>query len=397
MSALVDLVASPRLTTDHRDRVIVTASRLIWILASLFAAGLTWAYFAKLDEVTTGTGKVVPTMHEQTIESLEGGIIKKIFVRQDDIVEPGQVLAQLDPTQAGSTVDESAAKYRAALASRARLQAEVNGTPLVFPPELDDYAALRQSETRLYQTRRDSLAKSIRLIDKSLSLIGKQVEIGESLIGVGASSSVEVLQLKRQQAELELKKADLQSQYLVEARQDLAKASEDVDSLAPVVRGRSDTLQRLTLRSPVKGIVKSVENSTVGGVVPPNGEVMEIIPLEDQLAIETRISPRDIAFIHPGQPASVKISAYDYSIYGDLKGHVEAISPDTIQDKAKPDVYYYRVLVKTDSNALHNKLGKQFPIVPGMVATVDIHTGDKTVFQYLMKPFNRAHEALRER
>lgn len=396
MNVAASIAARPR-SIDAPDRVVVAASRLVWILGMFFAAALIWAYFAKLDEVTTGTGKVVPTMHEQTIESLEGGIISKIFVRQDDIVQPGQILAQLDRTQASSTVDESAAKYRAALASEARLRAEVNGTPVEFPKELDGYPDLRQSEMRLYQTRRDSLLSEVQLTDQALALIGKQVAISESLIKVGAASNVEVLELKRQQAELELKKADLKSQYLVEARQDLAKASAEADSLAPVVRGRSDTLRRLTLRSPVKGIVKSIDISTVGGVVPPNGEVMKLIPLNDQLAIETRVSPRDIAFIHPGQPASVKISAYDYAIYGDLKGHVEAISPDTIQDKMKPDVYYYRVLVKTDTSALHNKLGKAFPIVPGMVATVDIHTGDKTVLQYLFKPFNKAGEAMRER
>jgi adhesin transport system membrane fusion protein len=397
MKALMDIAPRPPRPIKPRDRIIVTASRLIWILGGMFAITLIWAYFAKLDEVTTGTGKVVPIMHEQTIESLEGGIIKKVLVRQDDIVEPGQVLAQLDPTQASSSVDESAAKYHAALASQARLQAELSGTPLAFPKELDAYPDLRRSETQFYDTRRASLTKSIDLVEQSLQLISKEVSISESLIDVGASSSVEVLRLKRERAELELKKSDLRSQYLVEARQDLAKSSEDVDSLEPVVRGHADTLQRLTLRSPVKGIVKSVDNSTVGGVVPPNGEVMQIIPLEDQLAIETRVSPRDIAFIHPGQPASVKISAYDYSIYGDLKGRVDAISPDTIQDKAKPEVYYYRVLVKTDTNALHNKAGKTFPIVPGMVATVDIHTGDKTILQYLLKPFNKAREALRER
>lgn len=404
MTAPAGIVIDPRAkkesitsSEEPRDRAVIAASRLVWILAGLFTAAVIWAYFANLDEVTAGSGKVVPTMREQTIESLEGGIVSKILVRQDEIVQPGQILAQLDPIQASSAVDESAAKFRAALASQARLEAEVSGTPVSFPRELDTYPELRRTEMQLYHTRRESLARSVHLIDLSLQLIGKEVSIGESLIDVGAASSVEVLRLKRQQAELQLKKADLRSQYIVEARQDLAKVNEDVNSMGSVVRGRSDTLRRLTLRSPVRGVIKSVDISTVGGVVPPNGKLMEIIPLEDILAIEARISPRDIAFIHPGQQASVKISAYDYSIYGDLKGHVEAISPDTIRDEAKPDVYYYRVLVKTDTNALHDKAGKVLPIVPGMVANVDIHTGNKTVLQYLLKPFNKAHEALRER
>ncbi|MFN3433121.1 MAG: HlyD family type I secretion periplasmic adaptor subunit [Sphingomonas sp.] len=379
---------------EHR---LATATRLVWILAALFVAALAWAWFANLDEVATGEARVVPTNREQVIQSLEGGILKKLAVRQDDIVRPGQLLAQLDPTQAGSTVDESAAKYRAALASMARLQAEANGVPLRFSPELDGYPDLKASETRLYDTRRRSLQSSVALIDQSLALIGREVTIGQRLIAVGAASNVEVLRLQRQRADLELKKADLRSQYMVEARQDLAKATEEVDSLAPVVRGRSDTLQRLTLRSPVRGVVKNIEVSTIGGVVPPNGKLMEIVPLDDRLLIEARLQPRDIAFIRPGQRASVKVTAYDYSVYGGLDGTVSSISPDTIRDEVKPDVLYYRVFIRTKADSLVNKAGKRFPITPGMVANVDIHTGAKTVFQYLLKPLNRAREALRER
>lgn len=380
--------------TDPRLKL---SSRLVWILCALFAAAVTWAGFATLDEVATGSGRVVPTMSEQVIESLEGGILAKLYVKQDDMVEAGQILAQLDPTQANSTFEESAAKYRAALAASVRLKAEVNRAPLDFPAELDDYPALVQAETRLYQTRRHSLNESIALIDRSIALIRREVEIGESLIEVGAASNVEVIRLRRQLAELELKKAELRSQYLVEARQQLTEANEQVEALAPVMRGRSDTLSRLTLRSPVKGIVKSIEVSTVGGVIPPNGRLMEIIPLEDELMIEARMSPRDIAFIHPGQKATVKVTAYDYAIYGGLEGEVATISPDTIRDEVNPEVYYYRVFIRTKSNALVNDAGERFPIVPGMITRVDIHTGQKTVLQYLMKPINRAQEALRER
>ena len=376
---------------------LLAARRMLWVVAALLVTALGWAWFAALDEVATGTGRVVPTSHEQVIQSLEGGILARLAVRQDDIVRPGQLLAQLDPTQAGSTVEESAAKYRAALASQARLQAEVNGTPLRFSPELDRYPELKAEQQRLYAARRASLNGSGGLINESLALIGREVGIGESLIAVGAASNVEVLRLKRQRADLDLKKSDLRSQYMVEARQDLAKVSEEVEALAPVVRGRSDTLQRLTLRSPVRGVVKNIEVSTRGGVVPPNGKVMEIVPLDDRLLIEARVSPRDIAFIRPGQRASVKITAYDYAIYGGLEGQVSSISPDTIRDEVNPEIYYYRVFVRTRSDALVNKMGHRFPIVPGMIATVDIHTGSKTVLQYLLKPLNRAREAMRER
>lgn len=382
---------------DENDKRFTQATQIVWVIAAMFAAGLLWAWLGKLDEVATGTGRVVPTSREQVIQSLEGGILAKMFVRQDDIVEPGQVIAQLDPTQAGSTVEESAAKYHAGLAAAARLRAEINRTPISFPSELDKYPELKASETRLYEDRRRSLASSLALVDESLVLISKEVEIGESLIDVGAASSVEVIRLKRQRADLELKKTELRSQYIVEAQQDLAKVNEEVTALAPVVRGRSDTLKRLTLHSPVHGVVKNIEVSTVGGVIPPNGEIMQIIPLGDQLLIEARMSPRDIAFIHPGQRATVKVTAYDYAIYGGLEGKVATISPDTIRDEVKPEIFYYRVFIRTNSDALVNKAGKRLPITPGMIATVDVHTGSKTVLEYLLKPFNRAREALRER
>lgn len=382
---------------DEGEGKLAASRRTVWVIAALFAAALGWAWFASLDEVSTGTGRVVPTKREQVIQSLEGGILAKLAVRQDDIVEPGQLLAQLDPTQAVSTMDESAAKYRAALARSARLEAEANGVSLKFPAELDEFPELKADEERLYAARRRSLADSSGLIDKSMALVSKELDIAERLFKVGAASNVEMLRLQRQRAELELRKSDIRSQYAVEARQELAKVSEDAEALAPVVRGRSDTLERLTLRSPVRGIVKNIEVSTIGGVVPPNGRLMEIVPLDEKLLIEARMSPRDIAFIRPGQRASVKISAYDYSIYGGLEGEVASISPDTIQDEVNRDHFYYRVFVRTRSDALVNKAGREFPIGAGMIATVDIHTGSKTVLQYLLKPLNRAREALRER
>lgn len=387
-----DQLEKPTASTLMRQSLI-----LMWVIVALLVIALIWAAFADLDEVATGEAKIVPSSREQVIQSLEGGIIAKMLVREDMIVQPGQVLAQLDPTLAGSTVEESAAKYRAALAASARLRAEVSGSPLSFPAELAAFPELKAEETKLYETRRRSLQSSINLIEEALVHLRREVKIGESLIEVGAASNVEVLRLKRQQAELELRKADVQSQYMVESREALARMDEQVEALAPVVRGRSDTLDRLTIRSPVRGVVRNIEVSTVGGVVPPNGKIMDIIPLDDRLLVEARIAPRDIAFIHPNQRATVKVTAYDYAIYGGLEGRVVSISPDTIRDEVKRELVYYRAYVRTDSDALVNKAGKRFPITPGMVATVDVHTGSKTVLEYLIKPFNRAREAMRER
>ncbi|WP_122066959.1 HlyD family efflux transporter periplasmic adaptor subunit [Brucella intermedia] len=373
------------------------SKRFVRLVFLFFAVLLIWAYLALLDEVSTGTGKVVPTSQEQVIQSLEGGVLAKLYVRQDDVVEPGKILAQLDPTVTEATVQESSAKYRAALASSARLTAEVNGSDLEFPDELDAFPSLQASETKLYEARKRSLKESLDWLAESKKLAQDELAISQSLTKMGAASNVEVIRLKRQLVELQLKETEIQSDYIVKAREELAKANADVESLSSVIRGRADSLARLTLRSPVRGVVKNIEVSTIGGVVPPNGKLMIIVPLDEQLLIEARISPRDIAYIHPDQPATVKVTAYDYAIYGSLKGKVVSISPDTIQDEVKPEEFYYRVFIKTETDALFNKAGERFPIVPGMVATVDIHTGSKTVMDYLIKPFNRAREALRER
>ncbi|MDF2785986.1 MAG: secretion protein HlyD [Pantoea eucrina] len=373
------------------------AVRLIVISAALMLVALIWAWFGVLDEVSTGTGKVIPSSREQVLQSLEGGILTELYVHEGDQVQAGEVVARLDPTRSQSSVGESAARYRAALAAASRLRAEVNDTRLTFPDELSGWPDLIAAETRLYTTKRAQLNDATKQFKASLALANRELAITQRLAKSGAASNVEVLRLQREKSDLELKLTDMRSQYYVQAREELAKASAEADSLAEVIKGREDTVTRLTIRAPMRGIVKNIKVSTVGGVVPPNGELMNIVPLNDRLLVEARLSPRDIAFIHPGQRAVVKISAYDYAIYGGLNGVVESISPDTIQDEVKPEIYYYRVFIRTDNDYVQNKAGRRFSITPGMVSTVDIKTGEKTVMDYLVKPFNKAEEAMRER
>lgn len=373
------------------------ASRVVWVAVLALLVLLVWASLFKLDEVTTGTGKVVPTSKEQIVQSLEGGIVSQLNVREGDVVQAGQILARLDPTRVEATVAESASQMRAALATSARLQAEVNGTSLQFPEEVLKDPALVSSETALYRSRRNSLEMSIAGLSRSLTLVNQELRLTAPLVAKGAASDVELLRLRRQATELQNKITDQRTQYLVTAREELAKANAQVEAQGSVTRGRSDALSRTTIVSPVRGVVKNIEVTTVGGVIPPNGKLMEIVPLDDQLLVEARIAPRDVAFLHPGQRAMVKITAYDYHIYGGLEGKVALISPDTIQDEVERDQYYYRVYVRTDKDHLANEAGKRFPIFPGMVATADIHTGSKTVMSYLVKPLNRAREAMRER
>lgn len=356
-----------------------------------------WASNFELDEVTVGVGKVVPSSHEQIIQSLEGGILKELKVHEGDVVEAGQVLALLDPTQIDSGVQESTSRLRAALATAARLQAETAGTPLTFPPEVLADPPLVAAETALYHSRRENYSKTISGLTEALSLINRELQLTSSLVAKGAASNVEVLRLKRQANDLQSKLNDAENQYIVQAREELAKANAEAASQRSIIIGRADSLKRTVIVTPVRGIVKDIEVNTVGGVIPQRGNLMEIVPLDEQLMIEAQIAPRDVAFITPGQRAVVKLTAYDYNIYGGLEGKVASISPDTIQDEVHRDQYYYRVYIRTDKDYLVNKKGKKFPVYPGMIAMGEIHTGSKTIMEYLMKPLNRAKEALRER
>ncbi|MDU3154596.1 HlyD family efflux transporter periplasmic adaptor subunit [Hafnia alvei] len=386
-----------RFNSRLKEPLLPRSTWVAWSLFAMFAVFTVWASIFQLDEVTTGSGKVIPSSHEQVIQSLEGGIIRSLQVREGDIVERGQQLAQLDRTKTESSVLESESRLNAALATAARLNAEVNNSELVFPSELDDDLELTKQETALYQSRRDSFAKGLSGLRQGYVLVQRELGLTRPLVSQGAASKVEVLRLERQMNELENKITDMQTQYYVRAREELAKANAEIEAQRSVMKGREDSLTRLTFNAPVRGIVKDIDVTTVGGVIPPNGKLMSLVPLDDQMVIEAKISPRDVAFIHPGQKALVKVTAYDYSIYGGLEGVVTLISPDTLQDEVKRDVYYYRVYIRTVNNHLTNKMGREFPVFPGMIATVDIKTGSKTIIDYLLKPFNKAKEALRER
>lgn len=396
MSIQLNLPKTNSINKSHNTH-LPPASWIVWIIGAGLLCLLLWAWLFKLEEVSTGSGKVIPSSKEQVIQSLEGGILTKLNVQEGDIVQKDQVLAQLDPTRFASVVGEAQSLLVSAQATSARLRAEVNGTALQFPESVQKETQLLQEETALYHSRRASLEESIAGLQQALKLVQQELVMTEPLVAKGAASEVEVLRLKRQANELQNKITDIRTQYYVKAREELSKASTDIETQLQVIKGRSDTLSRAVFKAPVRGVVKEISVTTLGGVIPQNGKLMTIVPLDEKLLIEARISPRDIAFIHPGQDALVKISAYDYSIYGGLEGKVTVISPDTIRDEVKQDQFYYRVYIRTDADKLFNKSGQAFAITPGMVATVDIRTGQKTIMEYLLKPFNKAQEALRER
>ncbi|WP_313083412.1 HlyD family efflux transporter periplasmic adaptor subunit [Atlantibacter sp.] len=372
-------------------------SSVIWLSLIGLVVFFVWAWFAMLDEVTVGTGKVTPSSHAQVIESLDGGIVNALLVQEGDIVEQGQMLARLDPTRFQSNYGEAAARARALRASSERLRAELTGEPLKFSAESMREPNLVARERQLYESRRRNLNETVSNLQKTLELINAEIRMTQPLVAKGAAGQVEVIRLQRQVAELRGKIDEARNQYAVRAREEQVKNDADLDAQIQAMAGKADQLDRATLYSPVRGVVKDIQVTTVGGVLQPGGKLMEIVPLEDKLLIETRINPRDIAYIRPGLPATVKVTAYDSSIYGNLDGKVEIVSPDTLQDEVQRDQFYYRVYVRTDHAELENRSGKRFPILPGMVASVEIKTGQKTVLDYLIKPLNKVKEALRER
>ncbi|CAD84069.1 MAG TPA: HlyD family efflux transporter periplasmic adaptor subunit [Nitrosomonas europaea] len=381
-----------------KDESRFTASSILWLIVASMAIFLIWSYFAVLDEVAIGEGKVTPASKGQIIQSLEGGILSELVVHEGDVVENGQKLATLDPALSRSSVEEAAQKIIALQARAARLRAEIeNKSDVTFPPELADEKAVIERERQLFRTDVQAFHENVSQLSRQLRLAQQEIDIAMPLLKTGATNEVEILRLKQKAAELSTKLAATKGQYSVALKSDYATTMADLGPLLKVREGRADQLRRTIITSPTRGIVKDVRVNTIGGVIGPGGELMEIVPLDDQLLVEARLSPRDIAFIHPDQAATVKITAFEPSIYGTLAATVQNISPDTIEDQVDKRLYYYRVYLLTKHAYLETKDGKRHAIMPGMVATAEIRTGQKTVLDYLIKPLNRAAEALRER
>ena len=410
----------------------------VWIAGLLLIVALIWANYAVLEEVTTGEGKAIPSSKIQTIQNLEGGIVAEIFVREGQVVSKGDTLLRLDSTRFRSNQEESEVDRLALLAQIERLTAEAEGKPLELSQEITQHSPqLAEDERALYESRQQRLHSEQRtlreqLIQKqqeqaefrakqqqyrsSLALIQQELNMSTPLVASGAISAVEVLRLRRSLVEvrgaldattLALPRAEaaaneMQSRieqselaFRAEAFKNLNETRTQLQKITASGVAIQDRVSRTTVTSPVKGIIKQLKINTIGGVVQPGSDMLEIVPLEDNLLIEARVRPQDVAFLHPGQKAMVKFNAYDYTIYGGLKANLELISADTIIDKDGRS--FYLIQVRTDKNHLGSD---EHPllIIPGMVATVDIITGKKSVLDYLLKPVLKARaEALRER
>jgi membrane fusion protein, adhesin transport system len=369
---------------------------LILLLACL-AAALFWANTFKLEEITRGNAKIIPSSREQVIQSLEGGILSELLVKEGDIVTQGQPLLRIDPTKAKASYQEGQNKAIALRATASRLRAEARGTPLQFSPDVKQLPELVKNETNTYQAKRQAVEQSMATIRRSKELIARELAMTEPMAAKGLVSEIELLRMRRQVNDLELQIQERFNKYRADAANELNKVEAELSQTTEIVGARQDQVKRTTINAPLRGTVKNIRMNTIGGVVQPAQDIMEIVPLEDRLLVEAKIRPHDVAFLRPGLPATVKISAYDYSIYGGLEGEIEIISPDTLREERKTeDENYYRVLVRTKNSTLTNN-GKELPIIPGMTASVEIRTGEKTVLDYILKPVLKAREAMRER
>ncbi|WP_257212137.1 HlyD family type I secretion periplasmic adaptor subunit [Pseudomonas viridiflava] len=413
-------------------------SLTVWVTAALLLSALLWAGFAVLEEVTTGEGKAIPSSKVQVIQNLEGGIVTDIFVREGQVVNKGDTLLRLDDTRFMSSRSESEVDRLTLTAQVERLAAEAEGRPLTLPAQVTSSAPqVAADEHALYESRQRRLASEQRTLNEqlrqktqelaefrskqeqfrsSLALVQQELDMSAPLVGSGAVSPVEILRLKRNAVEIrgsmnantlaipraeaaisEIRSRVQESElgFRADAARELNEKRNDLARISASRIAIDDRMSRTTVVSPVRGIVKTLKVNTIGGVVQPGNDLMEIVPLEDNLLIEAKVRPQDVAFLHPGQKAMVKFSAYDYTLYGGLPARLELIGADTVTDDK--DNSFYLIQVRTDSNHLGSD-SKPLLIIPGMIATVDIITGEKSVMDYLLKPVLKARaEALRER
>jgi adhesin transport system membrane fusion protein len=393
-----------------------TSSALLVSVIALMAAGVIWAHFAELDEVKRGNGRVVPSRQIQVLQSLEGGIVREILVHEGTIVKEGEVLMKIDDTRFASELGEVRARRAANAARVARLEAEVQGRTPEFVDELVQIASQAvETERNVFEARQKKLFNDIDVLTtqelrfaESLKLFERQVELTHKLYVQKIVPEIEMLQMdqkvtemKGQVAEAQSRIANIKAAFRSQSEEDLAKSRGDLAVLDQTIKSAQDRVRRAELRSPVNGIVNKLNVTTVGAVIQPGGNMMDIVPLDDTLLVEGRIRPQDIAFIRPQQDAVVKLSAYDSSVFGSLEGKVERISADTIADerpeRGEKGETFYRVMVRTEKNHLGTN-ENPLPILPGMLATVEVLTGKKTVLDYLLKPARvLREEALRER
>lgn len=386
------------LAAAQMDEPLPRSTWILYLMLALVAAFVAWAALAEVDEVARADGRIVPDGPTQVIASLEPGLLGELLVQEGDVVEQGQELVRLDPTRVEAAQNESQIRRMALIAMVARLRAEAHGGALEFPPELKDSPKLIKAEREAFESRRHLLDETLAGMSNSVGLVQKELTMARQMAAQGLMSNVEVMRLSRQVSEMSQARQERINRFRQEATGELVKAQNDLAAMDEQMVVRSDQLKRTVLTSPVHGVVRNVKVNTVGGVVTTGQPILEVAPMGGRILVEAKVKPRDIGFVGIGQKAEVKLSGYDFNVYGGLHGRVDFISPDAQGEADKgADAAYYRVVVVSERNTLKKNKGQALPLIPGMSATVDIRTGERSVLSYLVRPLLKSREALRER
>ena len=375
-----------------QTRIIIWGS-LVGIIALVI-----WAYFAQIDQVTRATATVIASARTQDIQAIEGGVLTEILVREGEEVTKGQLLVRLEEERAQAAVANSASKIAALKAKLARLEAEIFERTLVFPEGIKNYTEYVENQTQLYNRRRQAIEQDVSSLQKMMVLAQQELSMNEPLLAYGDVSQADVIKLQRQVAEIQAQITNKRNKYFEEAQSEMTKAQEELNTELEQLRDHSQVLEEKNLSAPTNGKVNNILITTIGGVVKPGEIIMEILPTSSDLIIEAKVSPVDIAYVKEKQIASVKLDAYDYSIFGAMNGTVVYISPDTLMEQTpKGEEPYYRVQIQITGAEFVGR-SDEIVIKPGMTASVDIKAQQRSVLSYLTKPITKTFsEGLGER
>ena len=375
-----------------RTRIIIWGS-LVGIIALVV-----WAYFAQIDQVTRATGTIIASARTQDIQAVEGGVLTEILVKEGEDVTKGQLIVTLEEERAQAAVANSGSKIAALKAKIARLEAEIFERPLVFPEGIKNYSEYIENQTQLYNRRKQAIDQDVSSLQKMMVLAQQELSMNEPLLAYGDVSQADVIKLRRQVAEIQAQITNKRNKYFEEAQSEMTKAQEDLDTELEQLRDHSQVLGEKNLFAPTDGKVNNILVTTIGGVVKPGEIIMQILPTSSDLIVEAKIKPVDIAYVKEQQDATVKLDAYDYSIFGAMNGTVTYISPDTLMEQTpKGEEPYYRVQIKI-TGAEFSGRSDEIVIKPGMTASVDIKAQQRSVLSYLTKPITKTFsEGLGER
>jgi len=392
------MISAEDLFSRSRPINIGAAGRMLWVMGLTVVASVAWANWAVLDEQVRASGEVIVSSRSQIVQVVDGGVLQSLNVKEGELVNAGDILAELDRTRFAANAAETRSKVLDLTANVERLRAELNGTPLKFSDAVARESDLADRQKNLHTRRlrqqreeRNSVKKSLRLAQEELSAL-------QQLARTGDASQSEVLSARRQVVELTAELTNRQNEYRRDAQKELASTQAELEQTLQIYKQRQEALAATIIRAPMSGSIKNIRITTMGAVLKAGDELLQIVPSDEPLLIEVRIYSKDVAFVRPGLRANVKLDAYDSSIYGALEGEVVYVSPDTIdEDLRQNEDPYYRAQVKITQ--LPERKGiEPIEVIPGMTATAEIITGHRTVAQYILKPLRRGSaEALTER